>query len=66
MIKFIAGHMHMTKRWFLKLWITSFLTQILHLNFTENIEKMMYINTYIHIYINKWLILVKQVNSGKL
>ena len=35
--KFVAGHM--TKMWFWKLWITSFWTQILHLNFKENVEK---------------------------
>ena len=40
MSKFVAGHV--TKMWFLKLWITSFWTQILHLNFTENVEKMMW------------------------
>ena len=39
MSKFVAGHV--TKMWFLKLWITSFWTQILHLNFKENVEKMM-------------------------
>ena len=27
---------------FLKLWITSYQTQILHLNFKENVEKMMW------------------------
>ena len=31
MSKFVAGHV--TKIWFLKLWITSVWTQILHLNF---------------------------------
>ena len=35
--KFVVGHM--TKMWFLKLWITSFWTQILHLNFKENVER---------------------------
>ena len=40
MSKFVAGHM--TKMWFLKLWFTSFWTQILHLNFKENIEEMMW------------------------
>ena len=33
---------HVTKMWFLNLWITSFWTQILHLNFKENVEKMMW------------------------
>ena len=37
MSKFVAGHV--TKMWFLKLWITFFWTQILHLNFKENVEK---------------------------
>ena len=37
MSKFVAGHV--TKRWFLKLWITSFWTQILHLIFKENVER---------------------------
>ena len=40
MSKFVAGPV--TKIWFLKLWITSFWTQILHLNFKENFEKMMW------------------------
>ena len=40
MSKFVAGHV--TNMWFLKFWITSFWTQILHLNFTENLEKMMW------------------------
>ena len=40
MSEFVAGHV--TKMWFLKLWITSFWTQILHLNFKENVEKMMW------------------------
>jgi len=35
--KFIAGHV--TKSWFLKLWITSFWTQILLLNFKEKYSK---------------------------
>ena len=34
MSKFVAGHV--TKMWFLKLWITSFWTQILHLNLKED------------------------------
>ena len=38
MSKFVAGYV--TKMWFL--WITSFWTQILHLNFKENVEKMMW------------------------
>ena len=37
MSKFVAGHV--TKMWFLKLWIISFWTQILHLNVKENVEK---------------------------
>ena len=40
MSKFAAGQE--TKMWFVKLWITSFWTQILHLNFKENVEKMMW------------------------
>ena len=40
MNKFLDGHV--TKMWCLKLWITSFWTQILHLNFKENVEKMMW------------------------
>ena len=40
MSKFVAGQL--TKMWFLKLWITSFWTQILHLIFKENVEKMMW------------------------
>ena len=36
MSKFVAGHV--TEMWFLKLWITPFWTQTLHLNFTENVE----------------------------
>ena len=40
MSKFVAGHV--IKLWFLKSWITSFWTQILHLNFKENVEKMMW------------------------
>ena len=39
MSKFVAGYV--AKMCFLKLWITSFWTQILHLNFKENVEKMM-------------------------
>ena len=40
--KFVAGHM--TKMWFLNLWIIiiSFWTEILHLNFNEIVEKMMW------------------------
>ena len=34
--KFVAGQV--TKMWFWKLRITSFWTQILHLNFKENVE----------------------------
>ena len=40
MSKFAAGHL--TKMWFLKLRITSFWTEILHLNFKEIVEKMMW------------------------
>ena len=40
MSKSVAGHV--TKMWFLKSWITSFWTQILHLNFKENVEKMVW------------------------
>ena len=40
MSKFVAGHV--TKLWFLKLWIPSFWTQILRLNFKENAEKMVW------------------------
>ena len=40
MSQFIAGLV--TKTWFLKLWITSFWTKILHLNFKEIVEKMMW------------------------
>ena len=38
--EFVNGHV--TKMWFLKLWITSLWTQILHLNLKENVEKMMW------------------------
>ena len=37
MSKFVAGHV--TKVWFLKLRITSFWTEILHLNFDEIVER---------------------------
>ena len=40
MSKSVAGHV--AKMWFWKLGITSFWTQILHLNFKENVEKMMW------------------------
>ena len=41
MFKFVAGHM--IKIWFFfKLWITSFWTEILLLNFKEIVEKMMW------------------------
>ena len=43
MSKFVAGHV--TKMWFFKkkkLWITSFWTKILHLNFKEIVEKKMW------------------------
>ena len=39
MSKFVAGHV--TEMWFLKLWIISFWTQILHLNFKEDVENIM-------------------------
>ena len=39
MSKFLAGHVN--KMWFLKLWITSFSTEILHLKFKEIVEKKM-------------------------
>ena len=39
MSMFVAAHV--TKMWFLKLWITSFWTKILLLNFKENVEKIM-------------------------
>ena len=39
MSKCIAGHV--IKTWFLIVWITSFLTQIFHVNFKGNVEKMM-------------------------
>ena len=38
MNQFVAGRV--TKMWFLKLRITSFWTQILHLDFKESVEKM--------------------------
>ena len=40
MSKFFAGQV--TRMWFLKLWITSFWKEILHLNFKEIVEKMMW------------------------
>ena len=40
MSKFVAGHV--TEMWFLKLWTNSFWTQLLHLTFNENVEKMMW------------------------
>ena len=42
MSKSVAGHV--TEMWFffLKLWITSFWAEILHLNFKEIVEKMMW------------------------
>ena len=39
MSKFVAGHV--TKMWFLKLWITSVFLP-LHLNFKENVEKLIW------------------------
>ena len=40
--KFVAGHV--TKMWFFKImnYLFNFWTQILHLNFKENFEKMMW------------------------
>ena len=38
--KFVAGHM--TKMWFLSLWTISSWTEILHLNFKEIVEKIMW------------------------
>ena len=38
--KFVAGHM--TKVWFLNLWIISFWTEILHINFKEIVGKIMW------------------------
>ena len=40
MRKSVAGHV--TKMWFFKIMNYRFLTQILHLNFKENVEKMMW------------------------
>ena len=40
MSKFVVGHV--TKMWLLKLWINSFWTQILLLNFKENVETLMW------------------------
>ena len=40
MSKFVADQV--TKMRFLKLWITSFWREILHLNFKEIVEKMMW------------------------
>ena len=40
MNKFVNGHV--AKMLFLKLWINSLGEQILHLNFKENVEKMMW------------------------
>ena len=47
MSKFVAGHV--TKVWFLKLWITSFWTEILHLNFKEIVEKIMVVAFTAHL-----------------
>ena len=42
MSQFVAGHVtKMFFFFFFKLWITSFWTEILHLNFKEIVEKMM-------------------------
>ena len=38
--KIVSGHV--TKMWVLKWWVTSFWKQILHLNFKENVERMMW------------------------
>ena len=40
MIKFLAGHV--TKMWIFKIMNYLLLTQILHLNFKENVEKMIW------------------------
>ena len=40
MSKLVAGQV--TKLWFLKLWLTSFWTEILHLSFKEIAEKMVW------------------------
>ena len=40
MSQFVAGHV--TKMWVLKLWISSFWTEILHLISKEIVEKMMW------------------------
>ena len=40
MSKFVAGHL--TKMWFKNYELQSFWTQILHLDFKENVEKMMW------------------------
>ena len=40
MSKFVAGNV--TKMWFLKLWITSFWRDILHLNVKEIVDNMMW------------------------
>ena len=37
-----APFAHVTKTWFFKIMNYCFLTQILHLNFKENVEKMMW------------------------
>ena len=44
MSKFLAGHV--TKMWFLKLWITSFWTQALHLNFKEDVVTIKRLTRY--------------------
>ena len=44
MSKFVAGLV--TKMWFLKLLITPFWTQTLHLNFKENVENKSFANVY--------------------
>ena len=38
--KLVAGHV--TKMWLLKLWITSFWTQILHFNCEENVKRIIW------------------------
>ena len=47
MSKLVTGHV--TKMWFLKLWITSFWTEILHLNFREIVEQMMVVAFLAHL-----------------
>ena len=60
MNKFVNGHV--TKLWFLKLWITSLWAQILHLNFKENVEKMMWtFAAHLSVTIKRWTRYKKKV-----